>query len=78
MYKRAGGSVKIFRRRLFVSQCRKTPGGSPLVFHHLQGSKKVGEQGTGRGGGEYQDFPSKNFCLTVPKTVLGSNPLVFH
>ena len=22
-------------------------------------------------GGEYQDFPSKNFCLTVPKIFVG-------
>ena len=24
-----------------------------------------------RGGGEYQDFPSKTFCLTVPKFFVG-------
>ena len=24
-----------------------------------------------RGGGEYQDFPSKSFCLTVPKSFVG-------
>ena len=24
-----------------------------------------------RGGGEYQDFPSKFFCLTVPKNFVG-------
>ncbi len=30
--------------------------------------KKVDE----RGGG-YQDFPSKNFCLTVPKTSVGDS-----
>ena len=24
-----------------------------------------------RGGGEYQDFPSKIFCLTVPKNFVG-------
>ena len=31
-----------------------------------------------RGG--YQDFPSENFCLTVPKLSVGGggNPLVFH
>ena len=27
-------------------------------------------------GGQYQDFPSKIFCLTVPKIPWG-NPLVF-
>ena len=30
-----------------------------------------------RGGGEYQGFPSKNFCLTVPKSSYKS-PSVFH
>ena len=24
-----------------------------------------------KGGGEYQEFPSNNFCLTVPKNFLG-------
>ena len=34
-----------------------------------------------RGGGEFQDFLSKIFCLTVPKISVGGgggNPLVFH
>ena len=31
-----------------------------------------------RGRGEYQDFPSKNSCLTVPKVSVGGDPLVFH
>ena len=26
-----------------------------------------------REGGEYQDFPSKFFCLTVPKNVVGEH-----
>ena len=26
-----------------------------------------------RGGGEYQDFPSKTFCLTVPKISVGES-----
>ena len=29
-----------------------------------------------RVGGEYQDFPSKFFCLTVTKSSVGGNPLV--
>ena len=28
--------------------------------------------------GEYQDFPWKNFGLTVPKISVGGNLLVFH
>ena len=31
-----------------------------------------------RGGGEYQNFPSKFVCLTVPKNSVDENPLVFH
>ena len=34
------------------------------------GSEKVWIRGGGEGG-EYQDFPSKNFCLTVPKISVG-------
>ena len=26
-------------------------------------------------GGEYQEFPSKNFCLTVPKSFIGGTLL---
>ena len=34
------------------------------VFQKISGSEKVyGEEG----GGKYQDFPSKNFCFTVPR-----------
>ena len=29
-----------------------------------------------KGGGEYQDFPSKNFCLTVPKSHVGESFIV--
>ena len=29
------------------------------------------KRGGGGGGKEYQDFPSKNFCLTVPKNFVG-------
>ena len=25
-----------------------------------------------RGGGGYQDFPSKSFCLRVPKKIIGA------
>ena len=35
--------------------------------------KKIGEEE----GGEYQDSPSKNFRLTVPKVSVG-NPLLLH
>ena len=105
---RGGASFKIFRRKFFLSQCRKISQGNSLVFTNfgnrkvlcLRGlyhdflsiffvsqcrkywqvnpsvlcfrklpvAKKIKDK---RGGGEYQDFPSKVFCLTVPKKFKG-------
>ena len=42
--------------------------GNPLVFHSFRVSKKFIDK---RGGREYQDFPSKTYCLTVPKYLVG-------
>ena len=57
--------VKIFRRKFFVSQCGKVWQGNPFVLssRKLPVSKKFMHR---RGG--YQDFPSKAFCTTKPKT----------
>ena len=59
-----GGSIKIFRRKFFVSQCRKNSqvNLSLLFFRKIPVAKKILDK-----RGEYQDFPSENFCLTVPK-----------
>ena len=37
------------------------------MFQKISGSEKV----YGKEGGEYQNFPSKIFCLTVPKNFVG-------
>ena len=60
------GYVTIFRRKLFASQYRKISQGNPsvLCFRKFPVAKKFMDK---TGGGEYQDFPSKIFCLTVPK-----------
>ena len=50
-----------FHQKFLVSQCRKRPYGNPSVFQHFQVSKKFMLQMV------CQDFPSKFFCLTVPK-----------
>ena len=42
-----------------------------LCFRKLPVAKKFMDKR--EGGGEYQDFPSKIFCLTVPKNVVGEN-----
>ena len=64
------GSIKIFRRKLFVLQCQKISLGNPSVlrFRNFPVAKKFMDQ---RGGGEYQPFPSKIFCLTVPEGFIG-------
>ena len=57
------GSINIFCRNFFVSQCRKFLYGNPLPLHCFPVAKKFGYEW----GEEYQDFPSKKLCLTVPK-----------
>ena len=36
------GSIKIFRQKLFVSQCRGISHGNPLVFHYFWVPRKFG------------------------------------
>ena len=38
-----------------------------LFFRKFPVPKKFMDKNGGGGGGEYQELPSKNFCLTVPK-----------
>ena len=49
----------------FISQDRKTSPGNHSVFQKISGREKIFMDK--REGGGYHDFPSKNFCLTVPK-----------
>ena len=67
---RGGGSMNIFRRKCFVSQCRKLSQVNPsvLCFKKFPVAKNLGIR-----GGEYQDFPSKVFCLTVPIFFVGES-----
>ena len=66
---RAGGGIKIFRREVFVSQCQKKNRRVILYCCIISGMEKVRMR-----EGEYQDFPSKTFCLTVP-TIFHSGDL---
>ncbi len=70
--KGSGGSIKVFRRKIFLSQCRKNLQGNSVVqcFRNMPVAKKLLDKG--RGGG-YQDFPSKNPSLTVPKNFAGES-----
>ena len=63
------GSINIFCRNFFVSQCRKFLYGNPLPLHYFLVAKKFGYEW----GEEYQDFPSKMLCLTVPKISVGES-----
>ncbi len=36
-----GGGIKIFLRNIFLSQCRKTSQGNPLLFHSFHVSKNL-------------------------------------
>ena len=62
------GSDTIFHRIFFVSQNRKTLHGNPsvLCFRKILAAKKLLDK-----KGEYQYYPSKIFCLTVPKKFVG-------
>ena len=48
-----GGSITIFRRNVFVSQCQKCPRGIFLVFHYFRVSKNVSDKSGG--GGDVSD-----------------------
>ena len=57
--------VKYFRRKFFVSKCRKLSPGNPsvLCFRKLPVVKKIMHK---KGG--YKEFLSKAFCLKMSKT----------
>ena len=59
----------IFCRKFIVSQCRKYSQVNPFVlfFRKFPVAKKF----MYKRGGEYQDIPSKIFCLTVPIIFVG-------
>ena len=59
------GGITIFRRKFFVSQCRKISRASFQCFRKFGVSKNFMHN---RG---YHKFPSKIFCLTVPKNFKG-------
>ena len=62
------GVIKIFRRKLFVSQCRKLSQGNSIMlcFRKSPRAKKFMNKSWG-----YQYFQSKTFCLTVPNSFAG-------
>ena len=61
---KGGGEYQGFLRNFFVTEYRKLSYGNPSVmcFKKFPVAKKFMDK-----QGECQDFPSKTFCLTVPK-----------
>ena len=62
-----GGSIKNFRRKNFVSQCRKVRRGIVYCCINLGYRKSLHKRG------EYHDFLSKKFSLTVRKFSVGES-----
>ena len=68
-FKQRRGEASRFGRKIFLShRTEKTSPGNHSVFQEISGREKIfmDKRGEG-GGGRYHDFPSKSFCLTVPK-----------
>ena len=63
-----GEGFKIFRRKFFVSQCRKFPWGESFSVSLISG---IGNNYASEGYVTIFDFLSKFFCLTVPKNFRG-------
>ncbi len=64
------GSIKIFRRKFFVSQCRNPSqvNSSVLCSRKNPVAKRFMDK-----GGEYEDFPSEILSLTVAKIFIGES-----
>ena len=67
------GEVSEFSVENFLSHSAENLRRESFTVATISGTEKVWI----RGGGEYQDIPSKIFCLTVPKISVG-NPLMLH
>ena len=63
MNKRGGGGIKIFRRKFFVSECRKFPWGESFSVSLISGIEKVWI----RGGGSMKIFRRKIFVSQCRK-----------
>ena len=67
MDKTGGGGVSRFTVEEFLSHTAEISVGESFTVALVSGIEKVWI----RKRREYRDFPSKNFCLTLPKNFLG-------
>ena len=61
-----GGEIQILRRKFFLT-VPKISVGETFTVALNSGTEKVWRRGVGK----YQHFPSKIFCLTLPKDSVG-------
>ena len=72
MVQRCMSLLSIFCRNFFCLNAENFRRGESFSVSLISDVEKVCiRRGEGVGGGEYQDFPSKFFRLTVPKTFVG-------
>ena len=66
-----GGSFTFWSKIFLTHRTEKTSPGNHSVFQEISSREKIfmDKRGEG-GGGRYHDFPSKSFCLTVPKNFI--------
>ena len=62
-------SIETFRQKCFLSHSPENFRWEYIIVATTSRTEKVWR----RGGGEYQDFPSKFFCLTVSKISVGES-----
>ena len=68
IWMREGGGVSGFSTEKFLSHSPENLRRESFIVALISGTGKVC-----RRKGEYQDFPSKHFCLTVPKISVGES-----
>ena len=66
-----GGSFTVLSKNFLSHRTEKTLPGNDSVLQKVSGREKYFMNK--RGGGEYHDFPSKSFCLTLPKYFIGEH-----
>ena len=71
---RGGGSIKIFRRKFFVSQSRKNSYGEPYSVSLIAGTEKVWI----REKGGVSRFSVENFLSHSAEKIRAGNLIVFH
>ena len=68
---KGGGSFTVLSKIFLSHRTKKNSPGNHYVFQKFSGRENI--LWIRGGGGGYHDFPSKSFCLTVPKYFIGEH-----